>query len=110
MKHRSQAAMLHPPKRAMRHRLVKVATIPGIMADAYLVEGTDRHVLELLMFGFACASRYIQLRRSIRLERFDDAHFMADVGVHPSKYGRILRFDVDLFLDDSDQSLSVELR
>ena len=93
----------------MLYRLQKTTTLPGLMADVFAVEGTDRLVLELLMFGYAHASRWILLKPSISPERFQDPHFMSDVGVHPSKYGRMLRAEVDLFRE-RDGSMRIGLR
>jgi len=93
----------------VRHRLLKVATIPRLFAEAYRLDGTDRFVLELVMFGFACASRYVLLRSALDLSRLDDPDYMKDIGDRSSRYGRVLRWDVDLFLDADDGSVSVEL-
>ena len=93
----------------MRKRLIKYASIPHLMADLHRIERTDRYVLELLMFGFAHASRYVLLRSRPDLSRLDDEQYMKDAGERPSKYGRILAFDADLFLDPVDASLWIEL-
>ena len=79
------------------------------MADGYEVEGTKQYVLELLMHGFAYASCYVLLKSRTILQHVDDDAMVADVGTHPSKYGKVLKFDKDLFLDRSDGSIFIEL-
>lgn len=93
----------------MRHLLVQIATLPGPMACVHRVDGTSRLVLELEMFGFAHASRYILLKPSIGMARLVDDAFMADVGRRSSRYGKVLAFGSDLFLDADGAGIRIEL-
>ena len=93
----------------MRRKLIKVASFDRLLADGYAVEGSDAYVLELVMHGFAQASCYVLLKSRAVLQRADDAAVAGDIGAHPSKYGRVLRFDRELFRDGGDGSVSIEL-
>lgn len=93
----------------MRHKLIKAASFAGLMADGYEVEGSDRYVLELLIHGFAYASCYVLLKSTIVLRSAEDEAAVAAIGRYPSKYGKVLQFDKDLFLNKSDGLLYIEL-
>ena len=93
----------------MRHKLIKAASFSLLMAEGYEVEGTDRYVLELLMHGFAYASCFVLLKSAIVLRSAEDEAVIADIGRHPSKFGKVLQFDRDLFLNKSDGVLYIEL-
>ena len=69
------------------------------MADGHQVEGTKLFVLELLMYGFAYTSRFLLLRSPSLMGKLDDEKMSREVSRTPSKFGRTLKFQVELELD-----------
>lgn len=76
------------------------------------VEGTDVLVLELEMFGFAFASRFILLRSTsltiIDKLRDRDPAVMAAIAGGGSRLGRVIK-DSELVFNDQDQCLYLKL-
>lgn len=71
------------------------------MADCHEVEGTRLVVLELLMFGFAYASRYLLLKSRAIVDSLEDPAVSTEIARNPSKFGRTLEFGRDMEWDSS---------
>jgi hypothetical protein len=77
-------------------KLTKIREIPELLATCYQIEGTDRMVLELHMFGVAYASYYLLLRSPAVL---DEPEIAEQIGLRPSDFGKKLNFGHELSLD-----------
>jgi hypothetical protein len=81
---------------SLRRKLIKIEELADIMAVHHQVENTQIHVIELLLFGFAYSSRYIQLKTNAYLEKLQDDDFKKEICAHPSRFGVKLEFGSDL--------------
>jgi hypothetical protein len=80
-------------------RLVAVEEFADIMATLHHVEGTKLHVVELLMFGFAYASRFIMLKARSAPEKLHDETVRVRLIGKPYRFGKKLEWGADLELD-----------
>jgi hypothetical protein len=75
------------------------------MAAGHVIENTNLYVLELYLFGFACASYYLLLKSRATLARLDSETTCAQLLATPSRFGRHLQFGRDLELDADGNTL-----
>ena len=88
-----------------KRKLIRIASFPKIMADCHQVEGTRLFVLELVMVGFAFSSYYLLLRSRSLAEKLNDEKVGAEVAHRPTKFGRKLRFGLDLEVDPATKDI-----
>jgi hypothetical protein len=98
------------PVKTMLRKLTKVYDSPTQMHCVYSVEGTGRHVLELIAFGFAYSSRFILLKNQSLFDKLqkDDPSVTEAILQGGSRLGKILKGD-ELKYDPQDQSLHLKL-
>jgi hypothetical protein len=78
------------------HRLIEPREIKDLLATCYSVEGSDRLVLELHIFGPAYSSYFLLLQSASVL---DDPEIDEQIGRAPTRFGRKLVFGRDLERD-----------
>jgi hypothetical protein len=83
----------------IRRKLLKIEDLADIMGIHHQIEDTSKHVIELLIFGFAYSSRYVLLKSNSSLEKLRDEEFRKEFCEHPSRFGSNLEFGKDLELD-----------
>jgi hypothetical protein len=77
-------------------KLIKLREIEDLLATCYRVDGSDRLVLELHIFGPAYSSYFLLLRSASAL---DDPEIVEQIGRAPTRFGRKLVFGRDLERD-----------
>ena len=83
----------------IKRKLVTNVSFERLVAVGHDVDGTRLRVLELLMFGFAYSSRYLLLKARSFDGISDDEQTNTRLGAAASKFGRTLKFGVDLERD-----------
>ena len=92
----------------MIRKLVKIDENSKAMAVVYSIDGTNKYVLELLLFGHAFASRYILLKSAstvIRLKENDD-RILTSINKGGSSLGRIIK-ESELTYNEADGCLYI---
>jgi hypothetical protein len=94
----------------MIRKLIKIDENSKAMAAVHSIEGTDKYVLELLLFGYAYSSRYILLRSAstiAKLKENDDKVFAA-INKGGSSLGRIIK-ENELTYDDTERCICINI-
>jgi hypothetical protein len=84
------------------HRLIKTREIPELLATCYEIDGTDRLVLELHMFGFAYSSYFLLLRSRSVLE---DPDLAEQIGLTPARFGKKMTLGIELERDPDTEEI-----
>lgn len=94
----------------MERKLVRICEHKEAWAAVHSLGGTGRHVLELVMFGHAYASRYILLKSALTLDRLknNDVKTLALIRSGGSGLGRVIKAS-QLRYDTEDGCMYVEV-